>query len=96
MGQTQNSCGFKQVYSLHKHYNFAANHPNKVRILDVATSHSDSIGGAVAWLLKLQFKMLSPAVLTRACYNITLKILPVLQSAGGSGDVTSLGREGIN
>ena len=27
----------------------------------------------MAWLLKLQFKMLSPAVLNRDCYNITLK-----------------------
>ena len=31
-----------------------------------------STGGTVAWLLKLQFKMLSTAVLNRNCHNITL------------------------
>ena len=55
-----------------KHNNFAANHPDPVRILEVATSHSNSTGGTVAWLLKLQFNMLSTAVLTRNCQNNTL------------------------
>ena len=39
MGQTQSSCGFRQVYSLHliKHnrQGLAANRPDPVRILDV-------------------------------------------------------------
>ena len=72
MGQTQNGCGFRQVYSLHliKHTrvidrDLAANRPDPVRNLDVGnmTSHShhtdraNSTGGAEAWLLKLQSKM---------------------------------------
>ena len=56
-----------------KHNNFAANLPDPVRILEVATSHSNSTGGTVAWLLKLQFNMLSTAVLTRNCQNNTLR-----------------------
>ena len=73
MGQTHNSCGFRQVYSLHliKHnrQGLTANRPGPVGILDVGnmTSHShhtdraNSTGGAVAWLLKLQSKMLGDA-----------------------------------
>ena len=82
MGQTQNSCGFTQVYSLHLNIIILQliNHPNPVRILEVAAIiKTVQVRGAVAWLLKLQFKMLSPAVLTRDYYNITLKILPILQ-----------------
>ena len=83
MGQTQNGCGFRQVYSLHiiKHNrqltaNLAANRPDPVRILDVGnmTSHShhtdraNSTGGAVAWLLKLQSKMLGDAMDVTSSY----------------------------
>ena len=75
MGQTQNSCGFRQVYSLHLikiilDRDLAANRPDPVRILDVGnmTSHShhtdraNSTGGAYG---------LSPAVLLGDCHNIT-------------------------
>ena len=40
MGQTHNSCGFRQVYSLHLNIigrDLAANRPDPVRILDVGT-----------------------------------------------------------
>ena len=87
MGQTQNGCGFRQVYSLHliKHNrlieDLAANRPDPVRILDVGnmTSHShhtdraNSTGGAVAWLLKLQSKMLGDAYLLQ-CFPGTVTI----------------------
>ena len=67
MAQTQNSCGFRQVYSLHliKHNtldrDLAANRPDPVRILDVGnmTSHShhtdraNSTGGAYGLASKI-------------------------------------------
>ena len=65
MGQTQNSCGFRQAYSLYLHMDRGlvanrSNRPDLVMILDVRTmtSHSQNIdranstGGTVAWLLK--------------------------------------------
>ena len=84
MGQTQNSCGFRQVYSLPLNIidrNLAANPPDPVRILDVGniTSHShhtdraNSTGGAVAWLLKLQSKILGDAYLLQ-CFPGTVTI----------------------
>ena len=61
MGQTQNSCGFKQVYSLHINTldrDLAGNHHEPVRTLEIGTrklgtmtSHSHdtkSTGGVVA------------------------------------------------
>jgi hypothetical protein len=53
----------------------AANRPDRVRLLDVGnmTSHShhtdraNKAGGAVAWLLKLQSKMLGDAYLLFSC-----------------------------
>ena len=59
----------------------AANRPDPVRILDVGnmTSHShhtdraNSTGGAVAWLLKLQSKMLGYAYLLQ-CFSGTVTI----------------------
>ena len=84
MGQTQNRCGFRQVYSLPLNIidrDLAANRPDPVRILDVGnmTSHShytdrvNSTGGAVAWLLKLQSKMLGDAYLLQ-CFPGTVTI----------------------
>ena len=83
------------VYIL-KHNNFAANHPDPVRILEVTTSHSDSTGGTVAWLLKLlvQFK-----IYLLQCLPGTVTISLCITSTTVSkraGDVTSLVREGIN
>ena len=84
MGQAQNSCGFRQVYSLPLNIidrDLAANRPDPFRILDVGnmTSHShhtdraNSTGGAVAWLLKLQSKMLQDAYLLQ-CFPGTVTI----------------------
>ena len=84
MGQTQNSCRFRQVYSLPLNIidrDLAANCPDPVRILDVGnmTSHShhtdraNSTGGAVDWLLKLQSKMLGDAYLLQ-CFPGTVTI----------------------
>ena len=68
---------------LHFAVNLAANCPDPVRIMDIGTmtSHShhtdtaNSTGGAVAWLLKLQSKMLEDAYLLQCfpeTHNITL------------------------
>ena len=59
----------------------AANRPDPIRILDVEniTNHSphtdraNSTGGAVAWLLKLQSKMLGDAYLLQ-CFTGTVTI----------------------
>ena len=59
----------------------AANRPDPVKIVDVGnmTSHShhtdraNSTGGAVAWLLKLQSKMLGDAYLLQ-CFPGTITI----------------------
>ena len=73
MGQTQNSCGFRQIYSLHLNAldgDLATLRPQPVRTTleeGTMTSHShhtniaNSAGGAVAWLLKLQSKMVEDA-----------------------------------
>ena len=87
MGQTHNSCEFRQVYSLHLNIidrDLPANRPDPVRILDVGTmtSHShhidraNSTGGGCGMASKITKQdvrgCLSTAVLPRDCHSITL------------------------
>ena len=85
MGQTQNSCGFRQVYSLHLNIildkDLAANRPDPVRILDVGnmTSHShhtdraNSTGGAYGLASKITKQDVRDAYLLQ-CFSGTVTI----------------------
>ena len=72
MGQTQNSCGFRQVYSFHS---LTANSPDQVRTVEVGTmtSHSHLLIEQIVQVRLWHGKMLgdAPAGLPRDCHNIT-------------------------
>ena len=68
----QNSWGFRQVYSLHLNImdrDLAATLPTHSH----HTERANSTGGTVAWLLKLQSKMLGDAYLLQ-CFPRTVTI----------------------